>query len=242
MTESHLDDLDVIMKAYGARTFAFHMCPPLVFAEIVKINDLRLRGTNDEMLRRADLAQEAYGILHRMNAFVPEEWADSKPSSKEAWVLVGTIYKVAVVLYCINSLQSVSVLPLDSSLRECCSVSGVYLRELLSDALSRPGIPRSLVWPLVVLGAEAVHSGIWMRAFVQTHLEYLSRSIGTRVPLMAKEVLEKFWASGETRWDFCFDTPNCFVANLAIDIGALFDKRQTVPSDSDSIETIEIQR
>lgn len=78
-----------------------------------------------------------------------------------------------------------------------------------------------MLWPLVMLGMEAVHGGAAMRSFVAKELPELSRHIGTYVPLTAKAVLEKFWASGETRWDACFDRPYAFAAQIAVDLSGV---------------------
>lgn len=216
MTTSHLSELDFILQQYGSRTFAFLMCPPLLFAEIVKVNHLRMRATDPNGIE--DLSKEAYGILSRVNGFSPEQWAESKPSSKEHWILLGNIYQTTVALYCISSLQSVSVLPLSSLLGARRSTHGQLLHTLLNEALSSPSIKIFMLWPLVVLGVEAVNGGTAMRAFVKEQLAEMSRYIGTYVPLTAKGVLERFWVSGESRWDACFDRPYVFATQIAVDI------------------------
>jgi Fungal specific transcription factor domain len=213
MTSLHVDELDFILEQYGGGIFPFQMCPPPVFAEIIKINHLRMRAT--KLTGAEDLSQEAYGIQSRINGFSPEQWAESKPSSKEDWVLLGNAYQTAAVLYCISSLQSLSVLPLTSSLRARRTTYGQLLHALLNEALLSPRIKRFMLWPLIVLGMEAVNGGAAMRAFVERQLIEMSRYLGIYMPLMAKGVFERFWASGETSWDVCFDRPYIFATQIA---------------------------
>ncbi|KAI0010167.1 putative C6 finger domain protein [Xylariaceae sp. FL0662B] len=170
MTGSHLDELDFILEQSGGERFPFQLCPPLLFAQIIRINHLRMRATKREHARAKELPQEAYEILSRIRGFSPEQWAESKPSAKEDWVLLGRIYQAAVALYCISSLQSLSVLPVASSLRTNCATHGERLQVLLNDALSSPRIKRFMIWPVVILGMEAVNGDAAMRAFVEKQL------------------------------------------------------------------------
>lgn len=223
MATLHHDELDFILERYGGGVFAFYMWPPPLFAEIIKINHLRMRTARHEPTTKVeDASQEAYGILSRIQEFCPERWAEPKPSSKEDWMLLGNTYRAAVALYCISSLQSLSVLPLDSSLRALRTTLGQHLQLLLNEALSSPRIKMFMLWPLFVLGMEAVNGGAAMRAFVEKQLPEMSRHAGTYVPLTAKGVLERFWASGGTRWDACFDRPYAFVAQIAVDLSRTF--------------------
>lgn len=217
MTNLHLDELDFILEQYGGEIFSFQMCPPSLFAEVIKINHLRLRAMKFGTARAGDLSQEAYGILDCIDDFSPEQWANLKPSSKEDWMLLGNIYQAAVTLYCIFSLQSLSVLPTAFSLRTRCTKHGQLLQVLLDEALSSPRIKRFMLWPLVLLGMEAVNGSSTRRAFVQRQLPEMSRHVGTCVPLIAKGVLERFWSSGKTRWDDCFDRPYAFTTQIAVD-------------------------
>ncbi|KAF7157650.1 hypothetical protein CNMCM5623_002024 [Aspergillus felis] len=220
-TTWRLGDTAFILEEFGNGVFDFQMCPKPLFAEIIKINHLRVRAWRQDPARPEDLAQEAYGVLSRINIFSSEQWANSKPSSNEDWRIVGESYQAAVSLYCILSLQSLSVLPLTPLLRASCATHGQLLQNLLKEAQSSPRIRRFTLWPLVVLGVQAVNGGAVMRAFVREHLPEMSRHIGSYVPLTAKAVLEKFWASGETRWDACFDKPYTVVTQIAVDLSRL---------------------
>ncbi|KAJ2893346.1 C6 zinc finger domain-containing protein [Zalerion maritima] len=237
MAESHLEELDFILEKYGGGLFSFQMCPPQLFGEIVKINYLRMRAaaaaaaaaaesTNAEPCAASkstkDLSQEVHEILNRIRCFSSAQWASSKPSAKEDWVLLGKIYQVAVAIYCISSLQSLLVLPPTSSfLRTCRCTYAHTLQTLIDEALLSPRIKRAVLWPLVMLGMEAANTVPEMRSFVAKTLPEMSRSMGTCVPLTAKGVLERFWASGGARWDACFERPYTFVTQIAVDISRI---------------------
>ncbi|GES66689.1 hypothetical protein ATEIFO6365_0015023200 [Aspergillus terreus] len=214
-------ETDFILEQFGRGLFAFQMCPTPLFAEIIKINHLRGRASKQDPAELNGLTHEASNILLRIHAFSSEQWTMSKPSSKEDWILVGNVYQAAVALYCILSLQSLSVLPRTPLLRARHTSHGQLLQALLNEALSSPRIKRFVLWPLVVLGVQAVNGGAGMRAFVRQQLPEMSRHIGSYVPLSAKDVLEKFWASGETRWDACFDRPYTLATQIAVDLSGL---------------------
>lgn len=76
-----------------------------------------------------------------------------------------------------------------------------------------------MLWPLVLLGVEAVHRGPETRDFVVKQLPGLSHDTGSYVILTATLVLEAFWDSGETSWDACFDMPYAFTIQIVVDTG-----------------------
>ncbi|RMJ02225.1 hypothetical protein BHE90_017041 [Fusarium euwallaceae] len=217
MTESYLDALELLLEKYSAAVSPIHMCPLPLFAEIIKINHLRMRAISCDFALLEDLSKEGFEILDRIHAFSSEQWASSKSLHQEDWVLIGKVYQAAAALYCILSLQSLSVFPETQELRACCAAHGQVLWLLLNVGLSCPRTRRSLIWPLVLLGVEAVRGGPKMRAFVSEKLPELSYDAGTYVPLMAKSILQSFWDSGETQWDACFDRPYVFTSQIAVD-------------------------
>ncbi|KUJ09632.1 uncharacterized protein LY89DRAFT_701176 [Mollisia scopiformis] len=217
MTSSQLDEIEFLQKQYSDAASPFMMCPFTLFAQIIKINHLRMRATACETKEINDLSQEAYNILERIHDFSPEEWANSKFSSKADWLLIGKVYQASIVLYCILSLQSLSVLPTTALLQASCSAHGRHLHLLLDQGLASQKIKRFMIWPLVLLGVQAIHEDLATRAFVSKQLPELSRDVGTYVPLMAKRVLESFWGSGKTDWDACFDRPYVFTTQIAVD-------------------------
>jgi hypothetical protein len=262
MTPAHLAALDVVLGSTLAR---FQMCPPPLFAEIIRINHLRLRATqqhaqhhyNSETGPPDSLTHEAYSILSRINAFSPAHWAATKPRARDDWTLVGRIYHAAVALYWAAALQSVSVLMPSAALRAECAARTRLLLDLLVRGVGSPRTRQGMLWPLVVLGVLAAgydegggdrhgHEGRddaldegcgcgcgggasssgGIRDFVAAQLPVLARHGGTYMPLVAKEVLERFWASGETRWDACFDRPYAFVMLIAVDTSRIMERER----------------
>lgn len=222
LVPAHLEELNSVIENYGNRLFAFQGLSTPLFAEIIKINYLRMRAAKHMPVGAEDLTYEAYEILHRIESFSPEQWTESKPSSKrEKWMLLGKVHRAAVALFCIHSLQSVSVLPHIPLYRGICAAHGRYLHTLLKQAVSSPPTRRFMLWPLIVLGVEAVNGAVAMRSFVQWQLPELSRDTGILAPLTAKDVLEKFWDSGETDWDSCFDRPYAFMMEPAVEVSKL---------------------
>jgi hypothetical protein len=218
MTSSHVEDLAFLLELQNGPVH--QLLPAPLFAEIIKINHLRTLAVQLKGLD-LDAVHSAFCILQRVYAFASEQWASTKPLSRDDWILIGAIHQAAVAIYCISSLQSVSILPFNPSLRAQCAAHGQRLHTLLTSALSSPSVKLFMLWPLIMLGMEAVHSGPALRSFVLNHLPELSRDIGTYVPLTAKVVLERFWASGETRWDACFDRPYAFAGQIAVDISSI---------------------
>ncbi|OIW28760.1 C6 zinc finger domain-containing protein [Coniochaeta ligniaria NRRL 30616] len=221
MAQWHLDQVDFILEQYGGAIFPFLMCPPPLFAEIIKINHLRMRAVQQGLTSTACQRHGAFDILRRLNEFSTEQWARSKPCSEEAWMVVGNVYKASVTIYCISSLQALSILPRTEGLRIRSATEGKILQELLSKALSTPGIGRFMLWPLVMLGMEAGNGPTEIRRFVEQRLPEMSRHVGSYAPLTAKAVLERYWASAERDWDACFDKPYAFATQIAVDLSRI---------------------
>jgi hypothetical protein len=223
----------------------------------------------------SDLSGSTWSILSRIeHGFSASDWADyksrmSNPCSptpisptqasstpardrRHDWLLVGRAYQSAAALYCILSLQSVSLLtaPTPSSskfgldLQERCTAHARILRTLLAEGLASARIKRFLVWPLVVLGvcAHPGHGflsspgqeggGNWeggegeegegLQEFVKRSLRELSCYAGSCVPLTAEGMLNRYWATATPVWDRCFDRPYVFTGQVAVDTKALY--------------------
>lgn len=213
-----LNDVKFIQDQYITEAFPFQMVPPPLLVEIMKINILRMQASGHGSTE--GLSEKAYKALGRIEAFSSEQWAGPKPSSHGSWAILGKVYQSASILYCILALQSVAILPADLwSLRNSCIAYSQALHILLQVALSSPSIKRFMLWPLVVLGIEAVNdNALDMRLFVQTQLSNLSYQLGSPAPLAAKNMLKRFWDSGETRWDACFDSHYIFVSQISLDL------------------------
>lgn len=215
------DDLETLLfvvEQHGSNPFAFQGFPTELFTEVTKINYLRMQASKRLPVEADDLVHEATRILTRVQRFSPEKWADSKPSqNREAWVLLGMIRRASIILYCIYSLQSVCVLPDSPFYRDLCELHSQNLHLLLQRAVVMPSLKLFMLWPLLVLGVSAVHGSLEMRGFVRFQLPEISKYTGMLAPLTAKSVLERFWDSGYTTWDQCFDRPYAFIMQPSVE-------------------------
>lgn len=218
MTLEQFDDFDFLLGQHAHDQDFFTMFPAPLFAETMKINYLRKRAAKYRLKELENLTPKALEILGTILRFSPEEWASSRSKLQEKdFTLIGNVYKTAVALYCISSLQSSSVLPLTSFLAHRCTALSQHLQSFLSEVLIFQRFKRLFNWPLIVLGMQAVHGDAEMRFFVQQQLQEISRFAGTYMPQTARVVLEKFWSSGETLWDSCFVKPYMFYSMQGMD-------------------------
>lgn len=210
--------LSFVVEQYGSNPFAFQGFPTELFAEVIKINYLRMQASKHMSIEADDLAYEANEILNRIQRFSPERWADTKPSQKrEAWVLQGMVRRASLILYCVYSLQSVSVLPHSPFYRDLCELHSQNLHLLMQRSVLLPSLKLFSLWPLVVLGVGAVRGPEDIRSFVRCQLPEISKYTGMLAPLTAKNILERFWDSGYTTWDQCFDRPYAFIMQPSVE-------------------------
>lgn len=217
MTKVHVDTIDLMMEQYNGEVAPLVLCPMPLFAAMIRINHVRMQAATQNAPWDENLSLQADDILRRITSFSPEEWSRSKASSQDSWELIGGAYQAAMILYCIWSLQSVSLIPRNTEQRSRCLHTRMALHSLLEKGLSLSPTNRVLLWPLVVLGVEAVYGETEVRSFVARELSDMSRRLGTFVPLTAVRTLETFWKSGGTDWDSCFDRPYAFTTQIAVD-------------------------
>ncbi|KAJ3496267.1 hypothetical protein NLG97_g2785 [Lecanicillium saksenae] len=217
MTEAQIMGVKELTAKFRDRTFMFSSCPAVLFACIANLNHLRYRASHRQSLRPDNIHDEAMDILKRVESFCPSQWSNGRPASTPDWELIGAIYQSAVALFCISSMQSLSVFAKTAALAAQSTCFRHHLQSLLRTALQSAKIQRYLFWPLLVLGVDSARDGDAMRAFVKREMLRMSSHIGTCVPIIAQDVLVRFWTSGETHWDACFDRPYTFATQIAID-------------------------
>lgn len=216
--------LSFVVEQHGSNPFAFPGFATELFTEIIKINYLRMQASKQLSIEADDITYEASRILDRVQKFSPEKWGDTKPpQNREAWVLLGMIRRVAVILYCIYSLQSVGVLPDLPLYSDLCEMHSQNLHLLLARAATMEPLKTMMLWPLLVLGVSvgAVDGSTEVREFVQFQLSETSKYTGMMAPLTAKAVLERFWDSGYTTWDQCFDRPYAFIMQPSVEVSKI---------------------
>lgn len=209
-TASHTGIIDLMADLYGPGLFPVLLCPPYLFLDIIKINHLRLQSAKAPTNESTQYA--AMALLEHIGAFMPETWTGSSASRQDEWLLLGYIYQSAVALYCILSLQSTSTLQSTQSLNAMKTAYHGRLLQHLQKAVVNPILKKCMAWPFVVAGMGAIDTSLAVRQFIDCQLFEISRDLGTPVPLAARAVFKRFWASEKTTWDDCFDRPYAFVS------------------------------
>ncbi|KAE8370637.1 fungal-specific transcription factor domain-containing protein [Aspergillus caelatus] len=206
---SQLELIDIMTELYGDGIYPILLCPPYLLMDVIKINNLRFQTTSSPIteITRAT----AHKILEHIEAFSPEDWTGTNSEAREDWLLLGRMYKSSVALYCISSLQNLSILPSSKYYTAMRTVHGTCLYTLLPKVTHRPRIKHLTIWPLVVAGMQAVDASPNVRRIVDELLSDLSKVMGCPTPMLASAVFHRFWTSGQTRWDECFDKAYVFV-------------------------------
>ncbi|KAI9150431.1 Phomenoic acid biosynthesis cluster-specific transcriptional regulator [Paramyrothecium foliicola] len=209
MIGSHEELMGVIPELYNTGVFPALPCPLPLFINIININRMRHQLATEPPLPLSSKTQAAAIIMRHINEFIPEIWAQSQGKSHlKEWYLIARIFQSAVWLYCTAALTSTAEILSDSRISTDSSIDHrTRLFALLLEAMESPVVKRGVVWPLVVAGFEAATGTSEERSFVNEHLFQIMRDTGASYPLVAKGALEKFWTSGKTLWDDCFDHP-----------------------------------
>lgn len=209
-----MDMIDLLSDMYNMGISPAFPLPPHLFLDIVRINNLRANGADPDSAqgRGKELSAEAHRLLEHVVAFSPEQWADSNsPTFRHEWLLLARILHSSVTLYCLSSLESIALLSPTPQLEIQRAAHRDRLMVYLDEAIPSRLLKKSLLWPLIVAGVEAAGSSNTEQRLIARRLEQQSRDLGTQLPLVAKEVLERFWAGGSKRWDDCFDRPYAFL-------------------------------
>ncbi|KAH9904275.1 fungal-specific transcription factor domain-containing protein [Xylariomycetidae sp. FL2044] len=239
---SSLDSLDFIRDVYADGIFPFYigtLLPPPLLLGLIRINRLRAQAASsssriitttptdaasgsaeepdpNKLPAAAEDEEEARALLAELEAFDPSTWSvrHRAPGTDPLWDMLGRIYQSAAVLYCITSLQSVSVLPPQTHHPALAAARAAHLARLLADlgvALRSPELISPCFWPLVVAGQSAAFGTDGDRAFVLRELEGVRRTAGTSLATVLRGLFVEFWASGRTGWDDCFGEAYLFV-------------------------------
>ncbi|KAL0935476.1 C6 zinc finger domain-containing protein [Colletotrichum truncatum] len=188
-------------------------CPVDLFIDIIQINRLRSLAINqrpEDTMRR--IQSEAETLLKKMLQFSFTEWINTMEVEGKAlfneYLMMGKIYQSAVVLFGVSSLQSARAIPLSEEWMVVKNSHIERLFSLLKKSTASQALRMCTTWPMIVAGFEAKAGSPSMRAFILGHMEEDSRQLGIYLPVAAKGVLERFYASAGEAWDDCFDSPN----------------------------------
>jgi hypothetical protein len=206
--EQHIEEVEKLYKLI----FPYILCPQTLFVEIIRINRLRQDVTSSRIADPARHTLDAHGILARIEAFEPENWA--QPSEHyDDWKLIGSIYQSSVALYCIMSLQAYAPFDNSSETDTMRTLHSERLFESLKDSVQLIQLKKFSMFPLCALGVEAGYRNRHStRIWIERRLEDHARLIGSSSPLKARAVLRRYWQRKKSGWDECFDEP--YVLNL----------------------------
>ncbi len=150
---------------------------------------------------------EAMEILGRIIAFSPDEWAASNDAYPEDWLLIGRLYHSTILLFCTSSLRAF-LMPIPAVEAK----HRAQLFAMLQEALMQKRLKRLIMWSMMVAGFLARDGTDEEQNWIVRELLKIGQDMGTYSPWTGKMVLERFWRSGNTEWDECFDTPRVFMA------------------------------
>lgn len=207
--------------------------PAFFFVQTIRINQLRAIAANRDMwgLPPDPNAQsQAFFILNDIMSFKlsVNTWAGASQGTLTADnMLLGQALKSALYIFCILSLQSVSVLPSSNDKSDPLTQTAFHeaetLAKIMEKGLPNPKFKLLMLWPLMVLGIDAVNKGKTRRDLVRSWADEMYSYTGSYSIWHLKEVLERFWASGRTRWDDCWDKPYLFSPATNMDSSSLLN-------------------
>ncbi|EGX93633.1 C6 zinc finger domain protein [Cordyceps militaris CM01] len=201
-------------------------CPTELYLALVHISRLRAKlAQRDTKPDKSSIEQKVRHILDSVSRFDADDWA-TKPMFRDqidTVAIAGRIFAIAVRLYGILTLppSAVAAWSVASELSQPTSASApaaVYdalrisqRRELL--ALARQSWGRlkhttSLCWPLVVAGVAFADGAAADQDFIETSLLSIWSLPNTSACfILTIRALRRFWTSGKTGWEDCFDQP-----------------------------------
>jgi hypothetical protein len=215
----HDNMASIMSNLYGIGMYPRLPCPLPLFLIIVKINRVRHKLATNPSRSMTLAAQRASAeLVGQIDGFRPETWAKCHGADHLAeWYLVAFIFQSAVWLYCAATLPCVCSAQKIAQHSHCHSTkatttSGTInhrtrLFSLLRDAMTAPITSKAMTWPLIVAGVEAATGPVEEQTFVADQWLEMTRQTGSSYPLVARDVLLRFWSSGKTGWDNCFDQP-----------------------------------
>lgn len=179
-------------------------CPPPLLPMLISINSLRCKTGGD-------VAEKARAILADIDGFSPQTYGRSRGDFHNNWLLIARIYHSAIALYCLNVFPTAFTSTAAKASRN--SYRDVLLRDLMKikdQELHR--LRPSVMWPMVVAGYEAANCHPSVRTHIAQQFTEMRIDMGAYLPILAREVLEKFWESEGTTWGECFPRRYAFIA------------------------------
>ncbi|KAL6856723.1 hypothetical protein J3F83DRAFT_375467 [Trichoderma novae-zelandiae] len=204
----HVDD---VMALYEIGSSPLFYCPAPLFREIFLINRLRLEATLPDPLSEPSLCH----VLERIDAYsvplVPES-LDMDDKRAHSLLFVSLLFKSAVAVFASLTLPCTSRCAPGKPCAGLRKTHRANLFHLLDTTAEFLPLLDHILWPVVVAGTAAATGSVEDRMLVEMYLLN-----GVRDPFTggctgsALATMRRFWESGKTGWDECFDQPHAWM-------------------------------
>ncbi|KAK5988408.1 hypothetical protein PT974_12562 [Cladobotryum mycophilum] len=202
-----MDDwVDIVATDDYAIFYPTYSCADPLFLCAIEIAYLRREhflGT----VTQSETDERLYDIICRLHEFSPKDWLESKRQQGLIQApIIAYVYKPTMILFGILSIPCADPF-IRAELKRMHRFYHADIMQVLELAM-REDIALDYILLAVVIGgfSTATMGTAADRALVE---RYLLRSEDDlcegKPPRMALEVLRRFWASGKTEWDDCFD-------------------------------------
>ncbi|KAM0261515.1 hypothetical protein ACHAQJ_002198 [Trichoderma viride] len=202
-------DVDDVMTLYGIGSSPLFYCPAPLFREIFLINRLRLEAAVSGGLSEPSLCH----VLERIDTYpipVMTECLDKKKAKDLR--LVSLLFKSAVAVFGALTLPCTSQCSCHKSCAELDKIHRAHLLHLLDTSSEFLPLLDHILWPVIVAGAAVATETVEDQMLVEMYLLNSVRDPYTGgCTSAALATMRRFWASGKTKWDECFDKPHAWM-------------------------------
>lgn len=218
-----------LLIAFSLNYLAEMPCPSALFLTIFHITRIRQQAWADRRTKQQSFTQAVQKIFADIDAFdrqdaLANDNSLNKLLKKEMASIIAQLFQVAVRVYAILSLPRAAVLaahPYNASYQGLRASQRHALGELLRKAQRESKDHYALGWAMMVAGVAAGAAvdeassddpgyayAVTMQRLVDAYF-YSSwiETMSTSVELAMVVQLRRYWASGGTEWDECFDEP-----------------------------------
>ncbi len=206
---------DDLYNVYSSNLYSDVPCPTDLFLDIIRITRLRSLFGAGASLKKVVLPV-ARQIFRDIEDFSPDEWNEPYPLPKTTkQFLIGRIFKSAVTLYCLLSMpETAAVFQPDgkasysASCRDLVRASRSDLMKHIAVATKELPSKIPLAWPVTILGVAYADGTKEEKETIEGFFRgVIDMSYIESGPAHGLAKVKKFWDSGKTKWEDCFDEP-----------------------------------
>lgn len=202
-------DVDDVMTIYELGSSPLFYCPAPLFKEMFLINRLRLEAA----VSGGDSKPSLCDILERIDAYPIQIMTDSMdPRKAKDLHLVSLLFKSAVAVFGSMTLPCTSECSSHTPCAELEKTHREHLLHLLDTSSEFMPLLDHILWPVIVAGAAVATESVEKRMLVEMYwLNSVRDPYTGGCTRIALATIRKFWASGKTKWDECFDEPHAWM-------------------------------